>query len=117
MLSPTVTSLVRCVIWWITIVPDLRQPLRLPGDRPAHKPYNNSRPRYHYARGEISMGKAIECIYENNVLKPVGKVPFREGERIRITVEKKLPFDPIQLKKKPSSARISSLKDESWTSS
>jgi len=55
--------------------------------------------------------------HENNVLKPVGKVPFREGERIRITVEKKLPFDPIQLKKKPSSARISSLKDESWTSS
>jgi predicted DNA-binding antitoxin AbrB/MazE fold protein len=63
------------------------------------------------------MGKAIECIYENNVLKPVGKVPFREGERIRVMVEKKLPFEPIQLKKKTSSARISSLKDEAWTSS
>jgi len=58
------------------------------------------------------MGKAIECIYENNVLKPVGKVPFREGERIRVMVEKKLPFEPIRLKKKSSSARISSLKDE-----
>jgi predicted DNA-binding antitoxin AbrB/MazE fold protein len=61
------------------------------------------------------MGKAIECIYENNVLKPVGKVPFREGERIRVMVEKKLPFEPIQLKKRSSSARISSLKDEAWT--
>jgi len=63
------------------------------------------------------MGKAIECIYENNVLKPVGKVPFREGERIRVMVEKKLPFEPIQLKKRSSSARISSLKDEAGTSS
>ncbi|MFA5269489.1 MAG: antitoxin family protein [Methanoregula sp.] len=63
------------------------------------------------------MGKAIECIYENNVLKPVGKVPFREGERIRVMIEKKLPFEPIQLKKRSSSARISSLKDETWTSS
>jgi predicted DNA-binding antitoxin AbrB/MazE fold protein len=52
------------------------------------------------------MGKAIECIYENNVLKPVGKVPFREGERIRVTVERKLPFEPIQLRKKPSSKKI-----------
>ena len=63
------------------------------------------------------MGKAIECIYENNVLKPVGKIPLREGERIRVTIEKKLSFEPIQLKKKLPSERISSLRDESWTSS
>ena len=63
------------------------------------------------------MGKAIECIYEDNVLKPVGKVPFREGERIRVTIEKKLTFEPIRLKKKPVSGRISALRDESWTSS
>lgn len=63
------------------------------------------------------MGKAIECIYENNVLKPVGKVHFKEGERIRITIEKKLSFEPIQLKKKPASTRIRALRDESWTSS
>lgn len=63
------------------------------------------------------MGKAIECVYENNVLKPVGKVPLREGERIRVTIEKRLPFEPIQLKKKPASGRISALRDESWTSS
>jgi predicted DNA-binding antitoxin AbrB/MazE fold protein len=63
------------------------------------------------------MGKAIECIYENNVLKPVGKVLLKEGERIRVTIERKLPFEPINLKKKPSSEQISALRDESWTSS
>jgi predicted DNA-binding antitoxin AbrB/MazE fold protein len=63
------------------------------------------------------MGKAIECIYENNVLKPVGKIPAKEGERIRVTIEKKLTFEPIRLKKKPVSGRISTLRDESWISS
>ena len=63
------------------------------------------------------MGKAIECIYEDNVLKPVGKIQLREGERIRVTIEKKLSFEPIQLKKKLTSKRISALKDDSWTSS
>lgn len=83
---------------------------------PLHKPYNNSRHICHI-RGVNLMGKAIECIYEDNVLKPVGKVQLREGERIRVTIEKKLPFEPIRLKKKISSERISALKDESWTSS
>jgi predicted DNA-binding antitoxin AbrB/MazE fold protein len=56
------------------------------------------------------MKNAIECIYENKVLKPVGKVPFREGERIRVKVERKLPFEPIRLKKRPSSKEISCLR-------
>ena len=63
------------------------------------------------------MVKAIECIYEDNVLKPVGKIQLREGERIRVTIEKKLSFEPIQLKKKLTSDRISALRDESWISS
>ncbi len=63
------------------------------------------------------MSWAIECIYEDNVLKPVGKVPLREGERIRVTIEKKLTFEPIRLKKRPTSADITSLRDDSWTSS
>lgn len=63
------------------------------------------------------MSRAIECIYENNVLKPVGKIHLKEGERIRVTIEKKLSFEPIRLKKKVSSDRISALKDESWISS
>ena len=63
------------------------------------------------------MVKAIECIYEDNVLKPVGKIQLREGERIRVTIEKKLSFEPIRLKKKITSDRIGTLRDESWTSS
>jgi predicted DNA-binding antitoxin AbrB/MazE fold protein len=57
------------------------------------------------------MAKAIECIYEDNVLKPVGKVPLREGERIRVVIGKKLTFEPIQLKNKPASERICSQPD------
>jgi len=56
------------------------------------------------------MGKVIECIYEKNVLKPVGKVPFREGERIRVTGKRKLPSGPIRLKKRPSSKKIDYLR-------
>jgi len=63
------------------------------------------------------MVKAIECIYEDNVLKPVGKIQLREGERIRVTIGKKLSFGPIRLKKKITLDRISDLRDESWTSS
>jgi predicted DNA-binding antitoxin AbrB/MazE fold protein len=63
------------------------------------------------------MGKAIECIYENNVLKPVGTIKLREGERIKVTIEKKLSFEPIRLKNKLPSERIGALRDESWTSS
>jgi len=63
------------------------------------------------------MGRAIECIYENNVLKPVGKIPLRERERIRVPLGKKLSFEPIRLKKKFQSERIGALRNESWTSS
>jgi predicted DNA-binding antitoxin AbrB/MazE fold protein len=63
------------------------------------------------------MGKAIECIYEDNVLKPVGTIKLREGERIKVTIEKKLSFEPIRLKNKLPSERIGALRDESWTSS
>ena len=62
------------------------------------------------------MGKAIECIYENNVLKPVGTIHLKEGERITVTIEKKLSFEPIRLKKKLPSKRIGALRDESRTS-
>jgi predicted DNA-binding antitoxin AbrB/MazE fold protein len=45
--------------------------------------------------------------------KPLGKIPLKEGERIRGTIEKKLSFEPIRLKKKITSDRISALRDES----
>jgi predicted DNA-binding antitoxin AbrB/MazE fold protein len=63
------------------------------------------------------MEKGIECTKKDNVLKPVGKIQLREGERIRVTIEKKLSFEPIQLKKKLNQDRISALRDDSWTSS
>jgi len=63
------------------------------------------------------MGKAVECIYENKVLKPADKIQLKEKERIRVTIEKKLPFEPMQLKKKPASEHITTLRDESRTSS
>ncbi len=86
-------------------------------DPPVHKPYNNSRPKSQYTKGGIETGKTIECIYEDNVLKPVGKIQLREGERIRVTIEKKLSFEPIRLKKKPASERISALREPPYPSS
>jgi hypothetical protein len=43
----------------------------------------------------------------------VGKISLREGERIRVTLVKKLSFEPIRLKKKITSDRIETLRDES----
>jgi len=62
------------------------------------------------------MSKAIECIFENNVLKPVGRVSFKEGERVRVTIERKLSFEPIRLKKKPTQEDIQTIRDEAWIS-
>jgi predicted DNA-binding antitoxin AbrB/MazE fold protein len=42
-------------------------------------------------------------------IKPVGRVPFREGERIRVPVERKFPSGPIRLRKKPSLKEINYL--------
>jgi len=58
------------------------------------------------------MGKATGYIDEDNVLKPVGKIPLKEGEPIRRLLKKKLPFEPIRLKKKPLSKHISSLRED-----
>jgi len=41
--------------------------------------------------------------------KPVGNVPLREGERIRVIIGKKLTFEPIHLKKRPEK-KISDLR-------
>jgi len=45
--------------------------------------------------------------------KPVGMIQLKKGERIRVTIEKKLSFEPIRLKKKITSDRVSALRDES----
>ncbi len=40
------------------------------------------------------MPKTIEAIYENGVFKPLEKIDLREGERVRLRVEKSL-YDVI----------------------
>jgi hypothetical protein len=50
-------------------------------------------------------------------LKLVGNIQLRVGVQVTATTEKKLSFEPIQLKKNLASERISALKDDSWTSS
>lgn len=36
----------------------------------------------------MGTSKTIECIYEGGVLKPLERVDFKEGERLRLKVEK-----------------------------
>jgi len=36
------------------------------------------------------MGKAIEAIYEKGVFKPLEKVDLKEGEKVRIRIERSL---------------------------
>lgn len=63
------------------------------------------------------MSRVIECIFENNVLKPLEHVPLKEGERIRILIKRKLSFDPLKLKEKVSLTKIIEIRDELWNSS
>ena len=37
------------------------------------------------------MGKTIEAIYEDGVLRPVEPVELREGERVQVTIEELAP--------------------------
>jgi predicted DNA-binding antitoxin AbrB/MazE fold protein len=46
------------------------------------------------------MTEVLECVYESGVFKPIGKVvELREGERVKIIIEKKIDFELIKLKK------------------
>ena len=36
----------------------------------------------------MGASKSIECVYEGGVLKPLEKVDFKEGERLRLKVER-----------------------------
>jgi predicted DNA-binding antitoxin AbrB/MazE fold protein len=65
----------------------------------------------------MCMSRVIECIFENNVLKPLEKVPLKEGERIQILIKRKLSFEPLKLKEKVSITKIIEIRDESWNSS
>jgi predicted DNA-binding antitoxin AbrB/MazE fold protein len=36
----------------------------------------------------LSESKTIECVYEGGVLKPLEEVDFKEGEKLRLKVER-----------------------------
>ena len=62
------------------------------------------------------MPKVIEVIYEDGVFKPLEKVDLKEGEKVKIRIEKKIDFEPIRLKKKVSIEKIKEIRSELWTS-
>lgn len=63
------------------------------------------------------MPEVVECIYESGVFKPLGKViELKEGEKVKIRIEKKIEFEPIRLKKSITIERILKIKNELWTS-
>ena len=52
----------------------------------------------------------------NGVFKPLKKVDLREGERLKVRIEKRrLNFEPIRLKTRISVKKINELEDELWT--
>jgi len=42
------------------------------------------------------MPKIIEAVYENGVFKPLQKVDLKEGERVRIRIERRGIYDVIR---------------------
>ena len=38
----------------------------------------------------VGVGEVFDAIYENGVLKPLRKVNLKEGERVRVKVEKRI---------------------------
>lgn len=63
------------------------------------------------------MPEVVECIYESGVFKPLGKViELKEGEKVKIRIEKKIEFEPIRLKKSITIERILKIRNELWTS-
>jgi len=69
------------------------------------------------------MSEIIEVIYEDGVLKPLKKLPFKDGEKLIVEIrkrdKKKLLDDlegSIRLKKKIKLEKILELEDDSWLS-
>ncbi len=64
------------------------------------------------------MTEVFECIYEGGVFKPLGKViEVKEGERVKVRIEKKIDFEPIKFKKRITIDKIMKIRNELWTSS
>jgi len=69
------------------------------------------------------MSEIIEVIYEDGVLKPLKKLPFKDGEKLIVEIrkrDKKKLLDElegsIRLKKKIKLEKILELEDDLWLS-
>ena len=69
------------------------------------------------------MSEIIEVIYEDGVLKPLKKLPFKDGEKLIVEIrkrDKKKLLDElegsIRLKKKIKLEEILELEDDLWLS-
>jgi len=40
-----------------------------------------------FVRGELAMAITVEAVYENGALKPAQPRPFKENEKVQITVQ------------------------------
>lgn len=74
----------------------------------------------HYAKLIMSfsidnMSETIECIYSGSVLKPVKPLNLKQGERVVVHIEKKIPFETIKIQTPANPEYIRFLRDESWT--
>ncbi len=63
------------------------------------------------------MPKIIEAIYEDGVFKPLEKVELKNGEKVKLRLEKReLSFDPIELGEEIKVDEIKKLREELWAS-
>ncbi|OGM11059.1 hypothetical protein A2Z22_03655 [Candidatus Woesebacteria bacterium RBG_16_34_12] len=62
------------------------------------------------------MTEVLDCVYKDGVFKPLGKVvEVKEGERVKVRIEKKIDFEPIKLKKRITIEKIMKIRNELWT--
>jgi len=64
----------------------------------------------------VKMVKIIEVVYEDGVFKPLEKVDLKEGEKVKVRIERRIGFKPIKLKKKVPIEKIKEIRDEAWMS-
>ncbi|WP_367278947.1 antitoxin family protein [Methanospirillum sp.] len=62
------------------------------------------------------MTDTIECIFTGNVLKPIEPLHLKDGERVIVHIERKIPFNTIKLKTSLSREYVRTIRDESWMS-
>ena len=66
------------------------------------------------------MDKFIDCVYENGVLKPLNKIPLKEGQKIRMLIreDRMKGLDKyvgmIKLKKPLKLEEILDLEEDTW---